>query len=192
MAASLFTPPDSASSSTPEIHTHAPLTPTTATLKLPPPLKSFVHGGSAEAPTSPLPTSTKKTQSTSTPPSNRPATRTEPYYTPPLKNGAISTFTSHTAERREGVGGIFFDDLHDGEHKRMPASTGAPDRPQPAVEIFAFVQSAGQLRSSLSTSPSCPSATPSPTPITTAAGNSSAAADKSNSTSSSTAAPNSA
>ncbi|KAF8702679.1 hypothetical protein AX14_014348 [Amanita brunnescens Koide BX004] len=52
-------------------------------------------------------------------------------------------YITHRGEAR-GVGGIFFDDLHAGEHKRMPESTGTPDRPKTADEIFAFVQSTGR------------------------------------------------
>ena len=47
---------------------------------------------------------------------------------------------THRGESR-GLGGIFFDDLHDGEHQRIPSSG---DRPRTADEIFAFIQSAGR------------------------------------------------
>ena len=50
---------------------------------------------------------------------------------------------THRGESR-GLGGIFFDDLHDGEHKRIPSSGTPPDRPRTADEIFAFIQSAGR------------------------------------------------
>ena len=39
---------------------------------------------------------------------------------------------------------MFFDDLLDGEHKRIPSSGTSPDRPRTADETFAFIQSAGR------------------------------------------------
>ncbi|KAF8334474.1 coproporphyrinogen III oxidase [Amanita rubescens] len=57
-------------------------------------------------------------------------------------------YITHRGESR-GIGGFFFDDLHDGEHKRIPSSSVSspatpPDRPRTADEIFAFIQDAGR------------------------------------------------
>jgi coproporphyrinogen III oxidase len=52
-------------------------------------------------------------------------------------------FIPHRGESR-GIGGIFFDDLTDGPHARMPAEDVRRDgRPWSAEEIFAFVRSCG-------------------------------------------------
>ncbi len=60
-------------------------------------------------------------------------------------------YITHRGESR-GIGGFFLDDLHDGEHKRIPSSSVSPpsppgtppDRPRTADEIFAFIQDAGR------------------------------------------------
>lgn len=49
-------------------------------------------------------------------------------------------FIPHRGESR-GIGGIFFDDLTDGPHARLPA--GSTKRPSTADEIFAFVRACG-------------------------------------------------
>jgi coproporphyrinogen III oxidase len=48
-------------------------------------------------------------------------------------------FIPHRGETR-GIGGIFFDDLSDEDHKRLPDSS---HRPRSPAEIFKFVQSLG-------------------------------------------------
>jgi coproporphyrinogen III oxidase len=48
-------------------------------------------------------------------------------------------FIPHRGEAR-GVGGIFFDDLNDGDHKRLEVNA---QRPKSALEIFALVQTLG-------------------------------------------------
>jgi coproporphyrinogen III oxidase len=50
-------------------------------------------------------------------------------------------FIPHRNESR-GIGGLFFDDLCDVKHKRLPDAS-ADDRPWTAETIFAFVRSAG-------------------------------------------------
>jgi len=55
-------------------------------------------------------------------------------------------YITHRGEAR-GIGGIFFDDLNEGDHKRMPNSTTDKTgklRPRTPEEIFAFVQDAGR------------------------------------------------
>ena len=66
--------------------------------------------------------------------------------------------------------GIFFDDLHDREHKRIPSSGTPPGRPRTADE-FSNPHVAHSFRH---TPPSHPKATPSLTPTTNTAGNPSA------------------
>ncbi|KAI0299603.1 coproporphyrinogen III oxidase [Russula brevipes] len=50
-------------------------------------------------------------------------------------------FIPHRGEAR-GIGGLFFDDLCDGQHKRLP-DAGRADRPWAREDIFAFVRTAG-------------------------------------------------
>ncbi|KIL62186.1 hypothetical protein M378DRAFT_108636 [Amanita muscaria Koide BX008] len=58
-------------------------------------------------------------------------------------------YITHRGESR-GIGGIFFDDLNEAEHLRMPISSNTtststkPRRPYTASEIFSFVQTAGR------------------------------------------------
>jgi coproporphyrinogen III oxidase len=55
-------------------------------------------------------------------------------------------YITHRGEAR-GIGGIFFDDLNEGDHKRIPSSTKGRTRklrPRTPEDIFAFVQDAGR------------------------------------------------
>ncbi|KAF8630899.1 hypothetical protein AX17_005257 [Amanita inopinata Kibby_2008] len=53
-------------------------------------------------------------------------------------------FIPHRGESR-GIGGIFFDDLNEGPHVRLPAATdgGPVKRPRTPEEIFAFIKDTG-------------------------------------------------
>jgi len=51
-------------------------------------------------------------------------------------------FLPHRLETR-GVGGMFFDDLNEGPHLRLPDSDSGSRRPRTPAEIFAFVTSLG-------------------------------------------------
>ncbi len=51
-------------------------------------------------------------------------------------------FLPHRLETR-GVGGMFFDDLNEGPHLRLPDSDSRLSRPRSPAEIFAFVMSLG-------------------------------------------------
>ncbi|KAJ3818241.1 coproporphyrinogen III oxidase [Lentinula raphanica] len=60
---------------------------------------------------------------------------------PALKNWCDEYFYIPHRNESRGIGGIFFDDLHDGPHTRLPDNP--PDHPRTVDSLFAFVQSLG-------------------------------------------------